>query len=59
MIEGRWDDVDVIGYFSRLFRCKTAPTHTVARVYELYQQLLPTKIYQQYKTKTSNNTDVK
>ena len=31
----------------------------MARVYELYQQLLPTKIYQQYKTKTSNNTDVK
>ena len=35
------------------------PTHTVAGVYELYQQLLPTKIYRQYKTKTSNNTDVK
>ena len=28
-------------------------------IYKLYQQLLPTKVYQQYKTKTSNNTDVK
>ena len=50
---------DVIGCFSWLRRWKSAPTHTVAGVYELYQQLLPTKIYQQYKTKTSNNTDVK
>ena len=47
------------GCFSWLCRWKTAPTHTVAGVYELYQQLLPTKIYQQYKKKTSNNIDVK
>ena len=40
-------------------RWKSAPTHTVAGVYELYQQLPPTKNYQQYKTKISNNTDVK
>jgi len=45
LIEARWDDADV--------------TDTVAGVYELYQQLLPIKIYQQYKTKTSNNTYVK
>lgn len=57
LIEARWDDADVIGSFSWLCRWKTAPTHTVAGVYELYQQLLPTKIYQQHKTKTSNNTD--
>ena len=49
----------MIGCFSWLCRWKTALTHTEAGVYELYQQLLPTKIYQQYKTKTSNNTDVK
>ena len=59
LIEVRWDDAGVIGCFSWLCCWKTAPTHTVAGVYELYQQLLPTKIYQQYKTKTSNNTDVK
>ena len=47
------------GCFSWLCRWKTAPTHKVAGVYELYQQLLPIKIYQQYNTKTSNNTDVK
>ena len=59
LIEARWDDADVIGCFSWLCHWKTVPTHTVAGVYELYQQLLPTKIYQQYKTKTSNNTDIK
>ena len=48
-IEARWDDADVIGCFSWLRRWKTAPTHAVAGVYELYQQLLPTTIYQQYK----------
>jgi len=59
LTEARWDGANVIGCFSWLRRWKSAPTHTVAGVYELYQQLLPTKIYQQYKTKTSNNTDVK
>jgi len=59
LIETRWDDADVTGCFSWLCCWKTAATHTVAGVYKLYQQLLPTKIYQQYKTKTSNNTYVK
>ena len=35
LIEARWDDDDVIGRFSWLCRWKTAPTHTVAGVYEL------------------------
>ena len=59
LIEARRDDADVTGCFSWLCRWKTTPTHTVAGVYELYQQRLPTTIYQQYKTRTSNNTDVK
>ena len=59
LIEARWDDAAVTGCFSWLCCWKTAPTHTVVGVYELYQQLLPTKIYQQYETKTSNNADVK
>jgi len=59
LIEARWDDADVIGCFSWLRRWKSAPTHTAAGVNELYRQLLPTKIYQQYKTKASNNTEVK
>ena len=59
LIEARWDDEDPMACFSWLQRWKTAPTKTVAGVYELYQQLLPTKIYQQYKTKTINNRDVK
>ena len=58
LIEAKWDDADVIGCFSWLRRWKLRP-RTAAGVYERYQQLLPTKIYQQYKTKTSNNTDVK
>ena len=59
LIEARWDDADVTGCFSWLCHWKAVPAHTVAGVYELYQQLLPIKIYQQYKTKTSNNTYVK
>ena len=50
LIEARRDDADVIGCFTWLRRWKSAPTHTVAGIYELYQQLLLTKIHQQYKT---------
>ena len=42
-----WDDADVIGCFSWL-RPRTQ-----------WLQFTNNKIYQQYKTKTSNNTDVK
>ena len=38
---------------------KTAPTHTIAGLQELYQQLLPTKVYHKEKTGTHKSQDVK
>ena len=37
---------------------KIAPTHTIAGFYELYQQLLPTKVYHQRNTGINTTTDV-
>ena len=39
-------------YFAWLALWKNAPTHTIAGVQELYQQLLPTKVYYKRKTKS-------
>ena len=36
---------------------KTVPTQTVAGLQELYQQLLPTKLYLEQKAKMQNNHD--
>ena len=43
-VMNRWDDekVDLEKYFAWLSSWKNAPTHTVARIQELYQQLLTT-----------------
>ena len=38
---------------------KTAPTHTIAGISELYEQLLSTKLYIARKTKSSEELDVK
>ena len=40
--------------FAWLHHWKTAPTHTIVGAYELYQQLLPTRIF--YSRKTGTNT---
>ena len=37
---------------------KTAPTHTIAGLQGLYQQLLPTKVYHQKKTGTQTSQDL-
>ena len=54
LIKNRWDDEKV--KLNSLW--KNAPTHTIAGVQELYQQLLPTKVYYNRKTK-SQVTDEK
>ena len=54
LIKNRWDDEEV--KLNSLW--KNAPTHTIAGVPELYQQLLPTKVYYNRKTK-SQVTDEK
>ena len=45
LIKNRWDDekVKLEECFAWLSSWKNAPTHTIAGVQELYQQLLPTK----------------
>ena len=43
--------------FSWLHHWKTAPTHTIVGAHELYQQLLPTRIFYSRKTGTSTTGD--
>ena len=52
-IKNRWDDekVKLEGCFAWLSSWKNAPTYTIAGVQEVYQQLLPTKVYYNRKTK--------
>ena len=47
LIKNRWDDkkVKLEECFVWLSSWKYAPMHTIAGVQELYQQLLPTKVY--------------
>ena len=60
LIKNRWDDekIKLEEYFAWLSSWKNAPTHTIAGVQELYQQLLSTKVYYNRKTK-SQVTDEK
>ena len=60
LIKNRWDDekVKLEECFAWLSSWKNAPTHTIAGVQELYQQLLTTKVYYKRKTK-SQVTDEK
>ena len=60
LVKNRWDDekVKLEECFAWLSSWKNAPTHTIAGVQELYQQLLPTKVYYNRKTK-SQVTDEK
>ena len=60
LIKNRWDDekVNLKECFAWLSSWKNAPTHTIAGVQELYQQLLPTEVYYNRKTK-SQVTDEK
>ena len=37
---------------------KQCPTHTVARMFELYEQLLPTRLYASQKTRTDTTGEV-
>ena len=54
----RWKDDDLNkACFSWMHKWKTAPTHTITRLQELYQQLLPTKLYLAKKVKTLNSHD--
>ena len=68
MSEERWqgklfknrrdDDKLSKGCFAWLKEWRTCPSYTIAGVQELYQQLLPTKLYYHKKTHTNPNQDV-
>ena len=56
----RWEDEKLDGdCFSRMTEWRAAPTHTIAGIMELYEQLLPTKLYNSRKTKTTDDPDAR
>ena len=56
----RWKDKDLDGEsFEWMKNWKTAPTHTISRISELYEQLLPRKLYNARKAKSSEEPDVR
>ena len=56
----RWKDQDLSlkECYTWLKGWKAAPTHTIAGIEELHQQLLPTKIYHQKKTGVNTTDDI-
>ena len=54
----RWEDEKLDGECSSwMMEWRAAPTHTIAWIMELYEQLLPTKLYNSRKTKTTDDPD--
>ena len=55
----RWEDEETGDEcFSWISEWKTAPTHTISAMQELYQQMLPTKVYHREKTGLQTDSDV-
>ena len=56
----RWEDesLSITSCFAWLKGWATCPTYTIAGMYELYEQLLPTKLYTKEKTQTSTDGEV-
>ena len=60
LVANRWQDEQLDrSCFSLLCEWRTAPTYTIAALEELYEQLLPTKVYSTKKAKTSGDSDVR
>ena len=56
----RWEDEKLDGEcFSWMTEWRAAPTHTIAGIMELNEQLLPTKLYNSRKTKTTDDPDAR
>ena len=56
----RWEDETLDGEcFSWMREWRAAPTHTIAGIMELYEQLLSTKLYNSRKTKTTDDPDAR
>ena len=60
LVSSRWNDDQLSkrGCFAWLSEWSCAPTHTVAGVMELYEQLLPTRVYSAYKTGTFDQNNI-
>ena len=56
----RWEDesLSITSCFTWLKGWATCPTYTIAGIYKLYEQLLPTKLYTKAKTQTSTDGEV-
>ena len=59
LLAARWeeDQLNQRGCFAWLKNWDTAPTHTIAGMLELYEQLTPTKVYHARKTQTNHPDD--
>ena len=59
LLAARWeeDQLNQRGCFAWLKNWDTAPTHTIAGMLELYEQLTPTKVYYARKTQTNHPND--
>ena len=60
LLSSRWSDDQLSkrGCCAWLSEWSCAPTHTVAGLMELYEQLLPTRVYAAYKTGTSYQNNI-
>ena len=59
LFKSRWNDKMLSkGCFDWMKEWKTCPSSTIAGIHELYQQLLPTKLYHHNKTGTNPISDV-
>ena len=57
--KNRWDDEKLSkGCFAWLKEWRTCPSYIIAGMHELYQELLPKKLYYHKKTRTNLNQDV-
>ena len=58
-LTNRWndDDLNVQGCFGWLKEWPSAPTHTIAGMMKLYEEMLPTRAYTTYKTRTNPSDD--
>ena len=60
LLSSRWSDdqLSKLGCFAWLSERSWGPTHTVAGVMELCEQLLPTRVYGAYKKGTSDRNNI-
>ena len=60
LVRIRWEDesLGITNWFAWLKGWATCPTYTIAGMYELYEQLLPMKLYTKEKTQTSTDGEV-